>query len=381
MIANANDYEYAVTAAGRINVIGEHIDYCGGKVLPAALSLGNTVHIRRNGTDRINLAWTDVPDRISLDTRDLGAYKGVKYADYFAACAYVLQRAGRPVLGCDVLSDCRVPFGSGLSSSAAIEVSFTAALLTIAGERIDPVEIALYALKAEREYVGMNCGVMDQYASACGKKGMAMLLDCATLDCEYVPVELGDYTFVIANSNKPHSLVVSKYNERRAESEAALDEINAYIPAEHLATVSTEEFERVAPLMTPILAKRARHVVYEAKRVAEATEAMKRGDVPALGALLRASHDSLRDLYEVTGRELDALADAANAYPHCAGSRMTGGGFGGSTISLVRKDKVEEFRAFVAERYTAAIGYAPTFYEAEIEEGIRIMDKGQVATQ
>ena len=374
MIANAKDYEYAVTAAGRVNIIGEHIDYCGGKVLPAALSFGNTVYVRRNGTDRINLAWTDVPDRISLDIGKLESYKGVKYADYFAACAFILQRAGRPVLGCDVLSDCRVPFGSGLSSSAAIEVSFTAALLAIAGEKIDPVEIALYALAAEREYVGMNCGVMDQYASACGKKGMAMLLDCATLHCDYIPVDLGDYTFVIANSNKPHNLVVSKYNERRAESEAAIAEINRYFHAEHLATIAPEDFERVAPQMTPLLAKRARHIVYESQRVTEAVEAMKRGDVPALGALLCASHASLRDLYEVTGKELDALADAANACPSCAGSRMTGGGFGGSTVSLVRKHDAEAFKRFVAERYLAAVGYAPNFYETEISQGITITE-------
>ena len=372
MKIDTRNYDLAVTAAGRINLIGEHIDYCGGRVLPAALSLTNTVYIRANGTDRINLAWTDVPDRISLDVGRLEDYKGVKYADYFAACAYILKREGRPVLGCDVLSDCRVPFGSGLSSSAAIEVSFTAALLAIAGEKIDPVRVALYALAAEREYVGMNCGVMDQYASACGKKGMAMLLNCATLECDYIPVSLGDYALVIANSNKPHSLVVSKYNDRRAESEAALAEINRYFPAEHLATVTPDAFESVADKLDPILEKRARHVVCESERVSEAVKAMKCGDVTALGALLRASHDSLRDLYEVTGKELDALADAANAFPLCAGSRMTGGGFGGSTISLVRKDGVEAFQRFVADRYQAAVGYAPTFYLAEIADGITI---------
>ena len=183
MNAEKKEFSFAVSAAGRVNIIGEHIDYCGGRVLPAALSLKNTVYIRANGRNEIHLSWTDVPDRITLDLDRLESYKGVKYADYFAACAWALKRAGKPVLGCDVLSDCRVPFGSGLSSSAAIEVSFIAALLTVAEEKVDPVDVALLALQAEREYVGMNCGVMDQYASACGRKGQAMLLDCATLRC------------------------------------------------------------------------------------------------------------------------------------------------------------------------------------------------------
>ena len=368
-------YEYAVTAAGRVNIIGEHIDYCGGRVLPAALSLGNTVYIRRNGTNKINLSWTDIPDRISLDLNNLESYKGVKYADYFAACAYILQDVGKPLVGCDIMSDCHVPFGSGLSSSAAIEVSCISALLTLAGEPLDQVEVALAALRAEREYVGMNCGVMDQYASACGRKGQAMLLDCATLDCEYIPVELGDYAFVIANSNKPHNLVVSKYNDRRRESEEALALIRKTLPVTHLAEVMPADFARVEKDLPPVLRDRARHVVTECARVTQAAEAMRQGDIPLLGELLRASHRSLRDLYEVTGRELDALADAANAFPACAGSRMTGGGFGGSTVSLVRRESISEFESYVKKRYTDAVGYAPTFYPVEIADGITIRNK------
>lgn len=372
MNAEKEEYSFAVSASGRVNIIGEHIDYCGGRVLPAALSLKNTVYIRLNGKKEINLSWTDVPDRITLDLDRLESYKGVKYADYFAACAWVLKRAGKALLGCDVRSDCKVPFGSGLSSSAAIEVSFIAALLTVAGEKVDPVEVALLALQAEREYVGMNCGVMDQYASACGRKGQAMLLDCATLRCEYIPVDLGEYLFVIADSKKPHSLVVSKYNERRAESEEALRLLKAHFPVEHLAEVAPEDFERVSGSLPPLLRKRARHVVSESARVSLAAEAMRRGDALALGDLLKASHASLRDLYEVTGKELDALADAANAFDGCAGARMTGGGFGGSAVALVRKDRVEAFEHFVAEKYRAAVGYLPAFYPVEIGDGITV---------
>ena len=372
MKKNGKDFSFAVSAAGRVNIIGEHIDYCGGRVLPAALSLKNTVWIRANGTNRINLSWTDIPDEISLDIDRIESYKGVKYADYFAACVWALRETGKKVVGCDVMSDCRVPFGSGLSSSAAIEVSFIAALLTVAGEPVDRVEVALTALKAEREFVGMNCGVMDQYASACGKRGRAMLLDCATLSCEYIPVDLGEYALVIANSNKPHSLVVSKYNERREESEKALESIRKRLPIEHLAALTPEDFEKVKDLLSPVLQKRTCHIVSECARVENAVRAMKAGDALSLGALLRASHASLRDLYEVTGRELDALADAANAFSGCAGARMTGGGFGGSAVALVKKGEIAAFETFVAERYRAAVGYDPSFYSAEIGEGIEI---------
>ena len=369
-------YEFAVSAAGRVNIIGEHIDYCGGRVLPAALSLGNTVYIRRNGTNKINLSWTDIPENLSLDIDRIEAYKGVRYADYFAACVWALQQEGKKIVGCDVLSDCSVPFGSGLSSSAAIEVSFITALLTLAGEEADSVSVALLAHKAEREYVGMHCGIMDQYASACGRKGQAMLLDCASLACEYVPVLIGGYTLVIANTNKPHSLAESKYNERREESERALAEIAKRIPVTRLAEVTPEVFAEVAGELPPLLRKRARHSVYECERVDRAVRAMKEGDVALLGALLRASHASLRDLYEVTGRELDALAAAANDCPFCAGSRMTGGGFGGCTVSLVKKEGVRAFEEFVAERYRAVIGYDPAFYPVEIADGITVRKLG-----
>lgn len=218
-----NNFEYKISAAGRVNIIGEHIDYCGGKVFPAALSLKNTVYVRANGTNKINVSWTTLPDKVSLDVADLGKYDNLKYGNYQAGCAYIWQQAGHKVVGCDMLHDCTVPFGSGLSSSAAIEVSTLAALATVAGEPIDKKEIALLAQKAEREYAHVNCGIMDQYASANGKKDCAILLDCKNVTHTYVPLQLGDYTLVIANCNKPHNLVASKYNERRQETEQALE--------------------------------------------------------------------------------------------------------------------------------------------------------------
>lgn len=365
-------YTYSVSAAGRVNLIGEHVDYCGGKVMPAALSLKNTIFARPNGTDKINLAWTDIPVRVTLAISRLSEYKDVKFANYPAGSAYLWQQAGHPIVGCDLLYDCTVPFGSGLSSSAAIEVSTIAALATLAGEKLDPVKIALVAQKAEREYAGVNCGIMDQYASACGKKDNAILLDCNTLVREYVPIVLGDFTLVIANCNKPHSLVESKYNERRAETERALALLKEKADISCLAELTPDAFARISSVLDGEgkVKDRARHVVEECDRVRRAAGAMKRGDVGTLGELLNASHASLRDLYEVTGVELDTLAAAAQEHPACAGSRMTGAGFGGCTVSVVRKDGVEDFKRTVAEKYTKKIGYAPSFYDCTIEDGI-----------
>ena len=365
-------YTYSVSAAGRVNLIGEHVDYCGGKVMPAALSLKNTIFARPNGTDKINLAWTDIPVRVTLDISRLSEYKDVKFANYPAGSAYLWQQAGHPIVGCDLLYDCTVPFGSGLSSSAAIEVSTIAALATLAGEKLDPVKIALVAQKAEREYTGVNCGIMDQYASACGKKDNAILLDCNTLVREYVPIVLGDFTLVIANCNKPHSLVESKYNERRAETERALALLKEKADISCLAELTPDAFARISSVLDGEgkVKDRARHVVEECDRVRRAAGAMKRGDVGTLGELLNASHASLRDLYEVTGVELDTLAAAAQEHPACAGSRMTGAGFGGCTVSVVRKDGVEDFKLTVAEKYRKKIGYAPSFYDCTIEDGI-----------
>ena len=243
---NEKEYMYKVSAAGRVNLIGEHVDYCGGKVLPAALSLKNTVYVRPNGTDKINLAWTDIPARITLDIGRLGEYRDVKYANYPAGCAWLWHQAGHKIVGCDMLFDCTVPFGSGLSSSAAIEVSTLAAFSVLAGEELDHVKIALTAQQAEREYAGVNCGIMDQYTSACGKKDHAILLDCKTLEREYVPILLGDYTLVIANCNKPHNLVESKYNERRAETERALELLQTKADISCLAELTPDVFERLA---------------------------------------------------------------------------------------------------------------------------------------
>ena len=365
-------YDYKVCASGRVNLIGEHVDYCGGKVFPAALSMKNVVYIKPNGSDKIVLRWTTLPDEITLDINRLGDYKATKYANYIAGSLYTWKESGGKVVGAEMLFDCQVPFGSGLSSSAAIEVSTIAAMATVCGEPLDKVKIALIAQKAEREYAGVNCGIMDQYASSCGLKGHAMLLDCSTLACEQVPVSLGEYSLVIMNCNKPHDLIESKYNERRAETETALAELKKVLDISCLAEVTVSDFEKYGSRLEGKIYDRAKHVVYECSRVAHAEYAMKTGDMRLLGDLLNASHYSLRDLYEVTGKELDALQAAAISHPACIGSRMTGAGFGGCTVSLVKTDAVADFAEYVKKQYEKSIGYAPSVYNADIDDGITV---------
>ena len=362
-------YEYKVTASGRVNIIGEHVDYCGGKVMPCALSLKNTVYVRANNTNSINVKWTTVSDTVTISLDKLSECDH-KHAKYIAGCAHLWRKAGHKVVGCDMLIDCNVPFGSGLSSSAAIEVSAIVALAVVAGEQPNSVEVALTAQKAEHEFAGVMCGIMDQYASACGKAGHAMLLDCSTLDCQYIPVKLGEYSIVLIDSNKPHNLVESKYNERRAETEEALRLLQQKLNVSCLAEVTARQLEENRQILPPIVYKRAKHVVDECDRVRIAATAMREGNVRVLGEVLNASHKSLADLYEVTGRELDVLAYTAQAYPHCVGSRMTGGGFGGCTVSLVETHAVEDFKRFVAQEYTRQTGYNALCYDVEISDGI-----------
>ena len=360
------------TAAGRINVIGEHVDYCGGKVFPAALNLRCNVYGKKRGGNIIRMAFRGIDGVVEIDTTKLDTYKGLKIGNYQAGVAYFLQEEGVEIVGCDLYYDCTVPFGSGLSSSAAIEVATAVTLCEYAGVPYDKVKLALLSQKAENKYAGVNCGIMDQFASAMGKKGHAVLLDCSTLEYEYVPLELGEYSIVVANCNKPHNLVESKYNVRRQEVESALKTIQTVLDVKCLADVTPKQFGEVKYLLSGVVAKRAEHVVMECDRVHAAVGALKKGDIVELGRLLNESHYSLRDLYEVTGKELDTLSAFARNEVDCLGSRMIGAGFGGCTISIVKKTAVEGFIRRVGKAYHDAIGYKASFYETSIEDGITV---------
>ena len=369
------DAEEIYSAAGRVNLIGEHVDYCGGQGLPAALTLKCRVAVRRNGTDFMRVAATDIPARAEIDLRATENYKDLKWGNYQAGVADEMRKAGYKLVGCDILYDCTVPFGSGLSSSAAIEVATAYALAKLGGNQIDKKELAVLSQKAENNYCGVNCGIMDQFAAANGKEKHAVLLDCATLEAEYIPLDLKDCVLVLSNCNKPHNLVESKYNERRGEVDKALALLRKRIPdIDCLAEIKPYQLEENRSVLTPLIYRRARHVVGECDRVRNSVEALRSGDLELFGRLLNESHRSLKEDYEVTGKELDALAEAAQSSPECLGSRMTGAGFGGCTVSLVRKSGVERFMEKVGKEYRAKIGYDATFYVAEVADGI--IDEG-----
>ncbi len=362
------------SAAGRVNLIGEHIDYCGGPVFPAALNLRCVVAVRKRSDSVIRLRATTIGDKVELDIGKLDSYRDLPWGDYQAGVAYTLQQAGFTIVGCDMLFDATVPFGSGLSSSASIEVATAYALNVLSaeagGKSADKAQLAVLCQKSENEYNGVNCGIMDQFASAMGKKDHAILLDCKTLAYRYVPLQLGEYSLVIANCNKKRALGDSKYNERRAETEEALEKLKTVLPdITCLADVTPEMFEQHKTVLDGKVRDRAEHVVYECARVNASVAALDRGDLRTFGRLLNESHASLKDLYEVTGPELDALSGAARAEEGCIGSRMTGAGFGGCTVSLVEKSRVPAFIESVGRAYERATGLKASFYDTSIEDG------------
>jgi galactokinase len=367
------------SSPGRVNLIGEHTDYNGGFVFPAALTLSSTV-LARPRTDRtVRLAAADLGYVVEASLDRLDEYRGLKWGNYQLGVADELQKAGYRLTGCDLLYHDTVPLGAGLSSSAAIEVATAIALAslgrTAAGSEkpLDMVEMALLCQRAENNYAGVNCGIMDQFASAMGKAGHAIFLNCRDLSYKLVPLDLKGYKIVIANTNKKRGLGDSKYNERRRQCEKALELLKEAVPgADCLGAVSYEEFMRYGHIIKDeVIRKRAEHVVAEDDRVLKSVEALKNNDIALFGKYMTQSHASLRDLYEVTGPELDALTEEALRIEGVAGSRMTGAGFGGCTVSIVREDAVACFIENVGRRYGERTGLKAAFYISDIGDGGR----------
>ncbi|UVI31642.1 galactokinase [Paenibacillus spongiae] len=360
-------------APGRVNLIGEHTDYNGGYVFPAALTFGTTLLARERGDNQLGLASTNFELRRHIPIAPIVFDEADNWMNYPKGVVNELQQRGNAfATGYDLLYHGEIPNGAGLSSSASIEVVTAYALLTLGGYPTDTVEIARLAQKSENEFNGVQCGIMDQFAVANGRKDHAILLMCDTLEYELVPFHSGSYKLVIGNTNKRRGLVDSKYNERRSQCEKAVKDLQAAFPAATLlGQISLSDFNANAHLIKDdIVRNRARHVVEEIDRVRRSIAVLKANDLESFGQLMNASHDSLRDLYEVTGEELDAMVDAARSVPGVLGSRMTGAGFGGCTVSLVHEDSIERFKDEVGRQYTEATGLQADFYVCSIGNGV-----------
>ena len=369
------DAEQQFFAPGRVNLIGEHTDYNGGNVFPCAIDKGTygLVSKRADRTFRMyseNFADLGVME-FTLD--ELVNDKKHDWANYPKGVIKMFVEEGFKIdSGFDFLVSGNIPNGAGLSSSASIEMLTGIVLKDLFHLSIDPIAMALLGKKVENLFIGVNSGIMDQFAIAMGKKDHAILLDCNTLKYDYVPVVLKDEVIVIANTNKRRGLADSKYNERRAECDEALAELQTKLPIKALGELSIEEFEANKDLIkSPIRQKRAKHAVYENQRTLKAQKELSAGNLAEFGKLMNQSHISLRDDYEVTGVELDTLAALAWEQSGVVGSRMTGAGFGGCTVSIVKKDKVDDFIKNVGEAYKNKIGYAADFYIAAVSEGAR----------
>ncbi|MHA6480609.1 galactokinase [Paenibacillus sp. strain BS8-2] len=360
-------------APGRVNLIGEHTDYNGGYVFPAALTFGTTLLIRRREDKSLKLATTNFPSDGTFSVEGVVYNSADDWMNYPKGIVNeLLQQGVKFGSGYELLYHGEIPNGSGLSSSASIEVVTAYALLSMENLPLDTVKIALLSQKSENEFNGVKSGIMDQFAVANGKKDHAILLMCDTLEYDLVPFDSGSYKLVIGNTNKRRGLVDSKYNERRAQCEQAVADLRADHPElELLGQLSLEQFNASKSLIKDdLIRSRAEHVMEEIDRVLKSMDALKGNDLAAFGQLMNQSHDSLRDLYEVTGAELDAMVDAAREVEGVLGSRMTGAGFGGCTVSLVHEDSVERFQEEVGRKYTEATGLKADFYVCTIGNGV-----------
>ncbi|MBF4805648.1 MAG: galactokinase [Pseudoleptotrichia goodfellowii] len=360
---------------GRVNLIGEHTDYNGGNVFPCAIDRGTYALIKTRNDNRFRM-YSENFEKIGIIEFSLDKLENEKahdWANYPKGVIKMFIDAGYKIdKGFDILFYGNIPNGAGLSSSASIEILTTVILKNIFGLNIDMIEMVKLGQKTENLFIGVNSGIMDQFAVGMGKKDHAVLLDCNTLKYEYVPVILKDEVIVISNTNKRRGLADSKYNERRGECETALKDLQEKLKIKALGELSIEEFEENKGLIkNEVNRKRAKHAVYENQRTIKAQKELSAGNLEEFGKLMNQSHESLRDDYEVTGKELDTLVELAWKQDGVIGSRMTGAGFGGCTVSIVKKDKIDEFIKNVGKGYKEKIGYEADFYIVEVSEGPR----------
>ncbi|WP_394700956.1 galactokinase [uncultured Ilyobacter sp.] len=362
-------------APGRVNLIGEHTDYNGGNVFPCALSFGTYAVARLRDDKKVKFYSGNFEKNgiIQCDIDNLSYDEADNWANYPKGVIKIFKDHGFEIdRGFEILFLGEIPNGAGLSSSASIELATSVLLKSLFDLNVDMLGMVKMSQEAENKFVGVNCGIMDQFAIGMGKKSKAVLLDCNTLNYEYAPVELGDASIVIANTNSKRKLVDSKYNERRTECERALSQLQKRLDVKSLGEISIEEFEANKNLIeNEIDRKRAKHAVYENQRTLMAFESLKSGDIKRFGELMNESHISLRDDYEVTGDALDILVELAWETEGTIGSRMTGAGFGGCTVSIVKNENIEEFIKNIGEKYKKKIGLRADFYIADIGDGAR----------
>jgi galactokinase len=370
---------------GRVNLIGEHLDYNGGYVFPCALSIGNYAAARKREDKLLNFVSGKAALEVTSNIDDLSYKNEDGWANYLKGTAQQFLNAGYAIGGLDLYIGGNLPMSGGLSSSASLELLMGTVLDTLFNCNVPRLDMIKMCQLTENEYMGLNTGIMDQYAVGFGKANSAILLNCQTTAHEYVPLNLEGYRLIIANTNKKRELVNSAYNKRRCECEQALLDLRSKHSINFLCDLSPDAFEADKGLIKDhINQKRAEHVIYENKRVLEAVDALKEGRLEDFGQFMNASHSSLRDLYEVTGPELDALAEEAWRIPGVLGSRMTGAGFGGCTVSVVAQSSTEEFIKHVGEKYYARTGLEADFYIADAGDcakEIHIADAGDCAKE
>ncbi|MGL5755756.1 MAG: galactokinase [Paraclostridium sp.] len=360
---------------GRVNLIGEHTDYNGGNVFPCALSFGTYGVISLRDDNVVNMYSKNFEKLgiISFEIDRLENEKKHDWANYPKGVIKTLKQHGYCIdNGFDMVVYGNIPNGAGLSSSASIELLMGVMLDELLDLNINRVDLVKYCQEAENKFIGVNCGVMDQFAIGMGKENHAILLDCNTLEYTYSNLDLRDEVIIIGNTNKRRGLADSKYNERRSECEEALKNIQSKLSIKSLGELNEEEFEKNKVLIkNSTNQKRAKHAVYENQRTLKAVKALQEKDLHTFGKLMIDSHNSLKNDYEVTGKELDTLVDLAINHPGTIGSRMTGAGFGGCTVSIVKKDMKDNFIDEVSSEYKKIIGYEAEFYVAEIGNGTR----------
>ena len=352
-----------VRAPGRVNLIGEHTDYNDGFVMPMAIEFDVRIALRPRSDRRVTLCSSNFDQQVTFGLDDLRHDNGkAPWSEYTRGVAWAMLEKGLPLRGMDAVITGDVPLGAGLSSSAAMEVASAWAFQVASGLHMDPVEMAVLCQKAENEWVGMRCGIMDQFISALGESDHCVLVDCRSLTHEAVPLPPG-HSFVICNSMVRRGLVDSAYNERRAQCEEGVRLLQKYLPEiRALRDVTLDDLQAHSKDLPEITYRRCRHVVSEDTRVMQSVEALKGDNAAAFGQLMNASHESLRDDYQVSRAELDTLGAIARAAPGCLGSRLTGAGFGGCTVSLVQTTSVDDFVEHVAEEYARATGLTPDIY-------------------